>query len=154
MSIIKILPLAVSFLALALPISAHAGDDDEELPEICETIKSAECPPKSFSIIELPDGGAAQRIAVHEPFLLHAECRASKSGMDCAGWPQELGSEGNLSYEWSFDQGESKLVFADSSSPRRSLSCLEGEKIIATLTVSNGSYRVSASELLTCAPIR
>jgi hypothetical protein len=141
--------LAIATLPLLFAVSTDAVADPEE--EICEPIKSLKvCPPKSFTVIEVPDGGAPQRLVVNDPFMLYSECSRSKGGLSCSGWPQESNASGRLKYEWSFESAERKLVYPRGDSPTRTVACAPGERIVATLTLSNGNYRASLSQTYDC----
>jgi hypothetical protein len=141
--------LSLSLLPL-LAALAPVAIADETHPETCDDTKSDGCPPKSFSVVELPDGQGTQVLATGEGFLLHSECRSSKTRLSCSGWPQETGSGGNLKYEWSFESSERRVSYPRGDVFARSVECEGGERIVATLTISNGRYKVSASETYTC----
>jgi hypothetical protein len=141
--------LVLSLLMFVSPM-AHANGGEEE-DEFCNIIKSDDCPPKSMAVVELPHGGGTRLLALHEPFLLEAKCVRAKSGLTCSGWPQEVGDTTNLSYEWSFEGSDAKLSFPRSHAPQRSVACNAGEKVVATLTISNGSYKASLSQRFDCA---
>lgn len=141
---------ALPVVAMFMSFSPAAIADEEEDPEACGAIKSADCPPKSIAVVELPDGGGTQLLALHEPFLLEAKCVRAKSGLTCSGWPQEVGGTTNLSYEWSFEGSDAKLSYPRSHAPQRSVACNAGERIVATLTISNGSYKASLSQRYDC----
>jgi hypothetical protein len=141
----------VAFPLLALVASDVAADGGEDETELCDMIKSNDCPEKSMALVELPQGNGTQLLALHEPFLLEAKCVRAKSGLTCSGWPQEVGGTTNLSYEWSFEGSDAKLSYPRSHAPQRSVACNGGEKVIATLTITNGSYKASLSQRYDCA---
>lgn len=137
-----------SLVVLSLVPSSALADPTNEF---CDPDKSlSKSCPKSFRIVELPDSTATQALAVDEPFLLYTECVAGKGGVSCGGWPRETGEGGNLSYEWSFEGKEAKLVFPSGNAATRNIDCAVGDRIVATLTVSNGSYRATSSQSFVC----
>lgn len=136
-----------SVLALAVFPAAASADPGNE---ICGPDKSAKTCPKSFRVVELPDTDATHELSANAPFMLYAECVATKGGLSCGGWPREAGKGGNLTYEWSFEGAEAKLVFPRSSQATRSIECTAGEPVLATLTIGNGNYRATSSQAFIC----
>lgn len=110
------------------------------------------CPLESgLMVVKRLPGLPACEMLVNEPVAVLSECYPAQGGMLCEGWGQEISVPARyLQYRWSVRVGFQTTEYHTGTFPYVNFSCNNGQSVMVTMTVTNGSYSASTQQSHTC----